>query len=326
MATAPVVRMQYVTGNRRYKAGERFLPQGIVVHSIGVTQPSADALYRYWAADGSAYVTHYVLDDKSIIQCMPDNFKCWHVGSPGNSMWLGVELCEPNSVVAKNANAGTGGGFTVKDRVAATKYVEACYRNVVWLCAQKCLEYGWNPYTAVWTHGEVTRKKLSNTDHVDPHHLWDGLGMGYTLAKLRDDVAAEMKLDVRPSSPAAVPPAPTAEVNPDQIYRIRTAWGEPQSQIGAFTNLEYAIAACKPGYAVYDATGRQVHPPVSRLVRITASALNVRRGPATTYSVVNTLAKGGAYTIVEEVDGWGLLKSYQRDRNGWVSLQYTEPV
>jgi hypothetical protein len=42
--------------------------------------------------------------------------------------------------------------------------------------------------------------------------------------------------------------------------------------------------------------------------------------------VVNTIARGGAYTIVEEVDGWGLLKSYQRDRNGWVSLQYTEPV
>jgi uncharacterized protein YgiM (DUF1202 family) len=147
--------------------------------------------------------------------------------------------------------------------------------------------------------------------------------MGYTLAKLRDDVAAEMLRAVRPSAPASTP---TGEVNPDQIYRIRTAWGEPQSQIGAFTNLEYAIAACKPGYFVYDTVGRQVHPPVSRMVRVTASALHVRRGPATTYAVVNTIAKGGAYTIVEEVGGWGLLKSYQRDRNGWVSLQYTEPV
>ena len=64
-----------------------------------------------------------------------------------------------------------------------------------------------------------------------------------------------------------------------------------------------------------------------RLVRITArSGLNVRSGPGTGYGVVKTLAYGGAYTIVEEQDGWGLLKAYADRRNGWVYLAYTEEV
>jgi hypothetical protein len=32
------------------------------------------------------------------------------------------------------------------------------------------------------------------------------------------------------------------------------------------------------------------------------------------------------YTIVDEQDGWGLLKAYAEKRNGWVKLSYTEKV
>ena len=39
----------------------------------------------------------------------------------------------------------------------------------------------------------------------------------------------------------------------------------------------------------------------------------------------------GAFTIVEEAEGkgaslWGLLKSYQKNRDGWISLDYAERV
>lgn len=55
-------------------------------------------------------------------------------------------------------------------------------------------------------------------------------------------------------------------------------------------------------------------------VRVTASVLNVRKGPGTKYAVATTVKKGEIYTIVEEKDGWGRLKSGA----GWVSLKYTE--
>lgn len=64
----------------------------------------------------------------------------------------------------------------------------------------------------------------------------------------------------------------------------------------------------------------------SYMVTVTASSLNIRKGPGTSYPVVGSIAKGGAYTIVETSGNWGLLKSYEKDRNGWICLDYTEKV
>ena len=55
-------------------------------------------------------------------------------------------------------------------------------------------------------------------------------------------------------------------------------------------------------------------------IKITATTLNVRSGPSTNYKTVQTLSKNGVYTIVDEKDGWGKLKSGA----GWISLKYTE--
>lgn len=57
----------------------------------------------------------------------------------------------------------------------------------------------------------------------------------------------------------------------------------------------------------------------SYTVKITADVLNVRNGPSTRYKVNTTVKKGEVYTIVDEKDGWGKLKSGA----GWISLAYT---
>ena len=44
------------------------------------------------------------------------------------------------------------------------------------------------------------------------------------------------------------------------------------------------------------------------LVRITASALNIRKGPGTTYAVTGQIKDRGVYTIVEQKGNWGRLK------------------
>ena len=60
------------------------------------------------------------------------------------------------------------------------------------------------------------------------------------------------------------------------------------------------------------------------VVRVTASVLNVRKGPGTKYPVVATIRDKGSYTIVDEAsDGfWGKLKSGA----GWISLRHTKKV
>ena len=57
-------------------------------------------------------------------------------------------------------------------------------------------------------------------------------------------------------------------------------------------------------------------------VKVTADALNYRKGPGTNYDVIGTITNKGIYTIVEERNGWGKLKSGA----GWISLKYTKKL
>lgn len=63
------------------------------------------------------------------------------------------------------------------------------------------------------------------------------------------------------------------------------------------------------------------------IVKVTASVLNIRKGPGTNYAIVGSIKKNECYTMVEEADGagaskWGKLKSGA----GWISLDYTKKV
>ena len=57
----------------------------------------------------------------------------------------------------------------------------------------------------------------------------------------------------------------------------------------------------------------------SYIVKITADVLNVRKSPSTNAAVSTTVKKGDTYTITEESNGWGKLKSGA----GWIFLKYT---
>ena len=58
------------------------------------------------------------------------------------------------------------------------------------------------------------------------------------------------------------------------------------------------------------------------LVKVTVDALNYRSGPGTNYKINGTIRDKGTYTIVEESNGWGKLKSGA----GWINLSYTRKV
>lgn len=61
-------------------------------------------------------------------------------------------------------------------------------------------------------------------------------------------------------------------------------------------------------------------PTCPYMVRVTVSALNIRSGPGTNYPVVGSIDGGGVFTIIEQQNNWGLLKSKQ----GWICLDYTK--
>lgn len=120
-------------------------------------------------------------------------------------------------------------------------------------------------------------------------------------------------------------------------YRVRKTWPDSKSQKGAFRSLANAkkCADENAGYSVFDESGKVLYTSKSAftpyLVRVSISDLNIRKGPGTDKPKNGKFTGVGTFTIVEEADGkgaskWGLLKSYQSGRNGWVSLDYAKRV
>lgn len=119
-------------------------------------------------------------------------------------------------------------------------------------------------------------------------------------------------------------------------YRVRKTWADAATQKGAFHSLENAkrCADENKGYSVFDESGKVIYSNdtfTPYLVRVSIEDLNIRKGPGTDYDKTGKDTGKGAFTIVEEAEGkgaslWGLLKSYQKNRDGWISLDYTERV
>lgn len=56
--------------------------------------------------------------------------------------------------------------------------------------------------------------------------------------------------------------------------------------------------------------------------KVTASALNLRTGPTTNFSIITTLSKGTTFTVLGENGPW--YKIEVNGKNGWVSKQYVQ--
>ena len=130
-------------------------------------------------------------------------------------------------------------------------------------------------------------------------------------------------------------PAPAEE-----MYRVRKTWADATSQIGAYRILENAKKACEEGYSVFNSAGEVVYTTTPEeaiknaglpyMVKIDIPDLNIRKGPGTNFAKSGCTGEG-VFTIVEEAAGpgaskWGLLKSYAKGRNGWISLDYTYKI
>ncbi len=59
-----------------------------------------------------------------------------------------------------------------------------------------------------------------------------------------------------------------------------------------------------------------------RQVKISIPDLNIRKGPGATYAKTGKYTGKGVFTIIEEKNGWGKLKSGA----GWICLSYTERI
>lgn len=193
-----------LTKNPCYTAGRKITVKGLMLHSVGCSQPRASVFINSWnqASFGSACV-HGFIDgnDGTVYQTLPWSHRGWHCGSgpngSGNNTHIGVEMCEPACI------RYTGGStFTCSDLQTARASVKKTYEAAVELFAMLCEKYNLNPLAdgVIISHKEGHTRGIA-TDHGDPEHLWNGLKMGYTMEGLRKTVQAKMnKADTADSS------------------------------------------------------------------------------------------------------------------------------
>lgn len=301
-----------------YIKGQTIKPAGLMLHSVACPQPKASVFIKQWNnSDYTAGMPHAIIDanDGIIHQTLPWTMRAWHCGSgkkgSGNDTYIGVEMAEPADIKYTGPTS-----FTVKDGKldAARQAAQRTYGSAVCLFAQLCHDFNLNPYGdgIIISHAEGYSRGIAS-NHADPRHLWRGLGLNYTMDTFRDAVQKEY------ASIVMLQPMP-------YIYRVRRRWVDVGSQVGAFSDYANAvICADRYGYRVYNPNGTIVYPKANFLVFVNSASVAIRTGPGESFSKLGMTGKG-AFTIVDtqkdatRTYNWGLLKSCEAKRNGWINL------
>lgn len=197
-----------LTKNPCYKAGKTIKVKGLMLHSVGCPQPSAMAFIESWNTSNSNVCVHGFIDGNTgeVYQTLPWNHLGWHCGGNANGSHIGIEMCEPDCI-----KYTSGASFTCSNKIKAKNSLKITYNSAVEVFAYLCEKYDLNPLRdgVIVSHAEGYKRGIAS-NHADPTHLWDKLGMGYTMDGFRKDVKAAM----------AKP-----------IYRV---------QVGAFSNKQNA--------------------------------------------------------------------------------------
>ena len=356
----PLVCMQ--TQSTCYKGTSTMTVKGVLWHSTGANNPNLkryvqpsdnakdkDEMLKLLGKNAYANDWNHIerqaglncwigkLADGTVttVQTMPWNYKPWGCGSGSkgscNNGWIQFEICED--------------GLTDKD------YFDKVYKEACEITAYLCKMYNIDPKGTVTVNGVKVPTILC---HYDSHKL--GLGsnhgdidhwfpkFGKSMATAREDVAALLG---KASSSVIEPVTPTQPATPakfkvgDEVKVIAGATYTNGKAVASWvfdkkmyirevrSNNTYVISTVTAGPITgvvaesnllpYSSTAANFQ---SYIVRITADILNVRGGAGTSYPVKTQVKKNELYTIIEEKDGWGKLKSGA----GWISLNYTKKV
>lgn len=235
-----------LTKNPCYTAGRKITVKGLMLHSVGCSQPKASVFINSWnSASYSNACVHGFIDgnDGTVYQTLPWNHRGWHAGGDANNTHIGVEMCEPACIKY------TGGStFTCSDMVTAKACAERTYQAAVELFAMLCKEYGLNPLTDIISHKEGHAKGIAS-NHGDPEHLWNGLKMGYTMDTFRQAVKAKMSGTVSTPVTSGMQASTFKNMSEgDIIVKVGPLFTADQKKSGVLASVSLAQFILESGY------------------------------------------------------------------------------
>lgn len=311
-----------------------------LLQKIGINYSKNDWNHKYRNAGVNAFIGKLANGEVAAVQVLPWTYRPWGCGSGPNgscngrtngAFWIQFEICDDAWSNAEN-----------KYSKGTKEYFDKVYKEAVELTAYLCKIYKINPKAEFIYNGKRVPTILC---HQDSYQL--GLGSnhsdiygwfskyGKTMADVRKDVAA--LLNPPASNPPAPEPTPTTTLAAGDLVSIKKgstyysgksvpSWVFDKNWfIQSIKNDRVVLGKSEDGKAnlvsafkASSLTKIEVFKPY--VVRIIANALNVRSGPGSSFPITTVVHKGDTYTIVEEKNGWGKLKSGA----GWISLQYVE--
>ena len=192
--------------NPCYTAGRKITVKGLMLHSVGCPQPRASVFIHSWnSASFDRACVHGFIDgnDGTVYQTLPWNHRGWHCGSSingsANNTHIGVEMCEPACITYTG-----GASFKCSDLATARAVAKRTYEAAVELFAMLCKQYGLDPLAdgVIISHKEGHARGIAS-NHGDPEHLWNQLGMGYTMNTFRKAVKDKLSETASAEKPQA---------------------------------------------------------------------------------------------------------------------------
>ncbi|MFE1631033.1 N-acetylmuramoyl-L-alanine amidase [Brevibacillus reuszeri] len=166
--------------NTRARPGTKITPKGVVIHWTANEGKGANAVANrnYFNKPTTEASTQYIVDDKQIVRCLPENEMGYHVGakvykpdalkqlsSYPNNCTIGIEMC-----------VNQDGDF------------KAMYQRTLELTADILKRYGWG-IDQLWRHFDITGKNCPAYFVSDDYaRRFTGLTAAQAWAKFKDDV------------------------------------------------------------------------------------------------------------------------------------------
>ena len=325
----------------------------IVIHYVGALG-GAKANCQYYASKYIGASAHYFVGfDGEVWQSVEDEDIAWHCGASSykhaacrNTNSIGIEMC----VRTKGSQAADSKDWyfeeaTVKEAIELTKYLMQKYGV---------------PASNVIRHYDVTGKICPNPYvYNTTKHTWDAfkkaIAEGGTADKDSMTKNGETgnsfktpQLGIRAQIQHLKAYANTAKLKQECVdprFDLVSRGCAPYVEyLGIQENPKGKGWASGAGYGekilkILDAikgtgksqtgdngqgSGQKQDTFKEYLITTTCDVLNIRSGAGTGHSVVGAIrekaGKKNKYTIVEEKNGWGRLKSGA----GWISLSYTK--
>ena len=255
--------------------------KGLMLHSVGCAQPSAEVFIRKWNnASYDRACVHAFIDANTgdVYQTLPWNKRGWHCGDSGNNTHIGVEMCESSYITYTS-----GTSFKVTNRTKAKADARRAYKAAVELFAMLCKKYNLDPTKkgVIVSHREGYALGIAS-NHGDPEHYWNGLGLSYTMNGFRNAVAKQM-----------IAAAPVTEKKTETTVKAKKKTTTKKADTSAAQ--EYS-ASIKGTYQI-----------------IARDGLNLREGAGTSYKIILAMHAGdtvkcygyhtGAWYYVQYITG-----------------------